>query len=141
MRMLRPGIDAQIAQLDPRQRPARQHALDRLLHHALGKFALEDRLGRALLDATDIAGVVVIDFLVALAPGQHRLGGIDDDDVVTAVDMGCEDRQVLAPQPHRDNGGEPADDHAVGVDHHPFLLDFGGLGRVSAHGFVYRPER
>ena len=45
-----------------------------------------------------IAGVVVIDLLVALAAGEHHLVGIDDDDVVAVVDMRGEGRLVLAAQ-------------------------------------------
>src|ERR1700675_2844693 len=73
MRMLGAGIDAQIAELHPAKRPARNHALDRLLDHALGKAALEDRLGGTFLDAADETGVIVIDLVVALAPGEHRI--------------------------------------------------------------------
>src|SRR5271156_3135191 len=82
MRMLRPGIDAQIAELYAAKRPARNHALDGLLDHALGETALEDGLRRAFLDATDEAGVLVIDLVVALAPRQHGMRRIDDDDIV-----------------------------------------------------------
>jgi len=41
VRMLGPGVNTQIAELHAPQWPARDHALDRLLHHALGKTALE----------------------------------------------------------------------------------------------------
>ena len=36
--------------------------------------------------------------------------------------------------------GEPADDEALGVDQHPFLLDFGGLGRIglAVHGVKFQ---
>ena len=43
--------------------------------------------GAALLDAADIAGVVVIDLLLELLAGQHHLGGVDDDDIVAAIHM------------------------------------------------------
>src|ERR1700722_7364594 len=80
VRMLGSRIDAQITELNAAERPARDHALNGLLHHALGETALEDRLGGTLLDATDEAGVVVIDLVVALASGQHSMRRIDDDD-------------------------------------------------------------
>src|ERR1700722_16305578 len=73
--MLWAGINAQVTELHPAERPARDHALDRLLHHAFGKAALEDRLRGAFLDAADEAGVIVIDLVLALAPGQHRMRG------------------------------------------------------------------
>src|SRR5215217_5977328 len=85
VRMLRPGVHAQVTKLHAAKRTARNHALDRLLDHALGKAALEDRLSRALLDAADEAGVIVINLVVALAPGEHHVSRVDDDDVVAAI--------------------------------------------------------
>ena len=67
-----PLIDAEIAELGASERPVRQHALHRLLDDALGELALEDRARRALLDAADEAGVVVIDLLLALAARSAR---------------------------------------------------------------------
>ena len=96
-----------------------------------GKRALEDRLGRPLFDAADIAGVVVVDLLVALAPGEHHLVGVDDDDVVAIVHMRRERGLVLAAQARRDDGSEPPDDEAFGVDQKPLLLDVGRLGRMG----------
>ena len=119
--------------------PARQHALDRLLDDALGETSFEDRLGGALFDAADVAGVMVIDFLVPLVAGEHHLLGVDDDHIVAVVHMGGERGLVLAAQPHRDNGREPADDEALGVDEKPFLLDVGRFGRMglAEHEFEF----
>ena len=128
VRMVGAGIDPQIAELALAERPARQHALDGLLDDALGKLSFEDRARSALLDAADIAGVMVVDLLLALSAGQHDLVRIDDDDVVAVIDVRGEGRLVLAAQPHGDDGGEPADDQPVGVDHDPLLLDLRGLG-------------
>src|SRR5947199_10859921 len=102
----------------------------------LGNFSLQDRAGRALLDAADITGVMAVDLLLALPAGEHDLLGIDHDDVVTVIDMRRVGRLVLAAQPQRDDAGKPADDEAGGIDHHPFLLDIGGLGRKALHDRV-----
>src|SRR6202021_966721 len=99
--MLGPGIDPQIAELHAAKRTTRNHALDRLLNHTLGKPAFEDRLCGALLDAADESGVIVVDLVVTLAPGQHDMGRVNDDDVVTAIDMRRISREVLAAQPAR----------------------------------------
>src|SRR5580704_18435838 len=88
MWMLRPAVNPQIAELHAAKRPARNHALDGLLDHALGETALEDRPCGALLDAADESGVIVIDLVVTLAPGEHRMRRVDDDDMVAAIDMG-----------------------------------------------------
>ena len=138
VRMLGAGIDAKIAELDAGQRTARQHPLDRLFHHPLRKLALEDGLRRPLLDAADKAGVMIVDLLVALLAGQHDLVGVDDDNVVTVVDVRRVGRLVLAAQPHGRDGGEPADHEAGGVDQNPFLLDLGGFGRICGHGESFR---
>src|SRR4051812_23743681 len=68
-------VDAEIAELSASERPMGQHALHGLLNDALGELALEDRAGGALLDAADETGVVHVDLLLALAPGQNDLLG------------------------------------------------------------------
>src|SRR5262249_56000453 len=104
MRMLGAGIDAQIAHLDAAERTARDHALDRLFHHALGETALEDLFGGALLDAADEAGVLVVHLLLALAAGEHAMRALDDDDIGAAIDMRRAGRNMPpapAHAPHR----------------------------------------
>ena len=71
--MLRTGIDTQISKLHATERPARDHALDRLLHDALGETPLENLPRSPFLDVTDIAGVLVIDLLLTLAARQNRM--------------------------------------------------------------------
>ena len=50
--------------------------------------------------------------------------------------MRCVGRLVLAAQPQRDDAGEPADDQAGGIDHHPLLFDVGGFGRKGIHDCI-----
>src|ERR1700731_127447 len=133
VRMLRPGVNAQVTELHAAQWSTRNHALDGLLDDALGKTAFEDRLGRTLLDAADEAGVVVIDLVVALASRQHGVSRIDDDDMVAAVDMRCVGRKVFAAKSYRDQGSEPADHRAFGVDQHPLLRHLGWFRRKRFH--------
>src|SRR3990172_9002817 len=70
VRMLRPCIDAQIPELLPAERTARQHPLHRLLQHPLGMLAVENLFGGAFLDAAGIAHVPIIDIFGALARRQ-----------------------------------------------------------------------
>ena len=63
--------------------------------------------------------------LVGLAGGQDDLVGVDDDDVVTGVDVGREDRLVLAAQDVGDLGGQAAEHQALGVDDVPGAGDVG----------------
>ena len=74
--------------------------------------------------------MVVVDLLLALAAGEDHLVGVDDDDVVAAVDMGRVGRLVLAAQPHGDDRGEPADDEALRIDQTHFLSTSAGFSEV-----------
>src|SRR5262245_52391558 len=137
--MFRTRIDAEVSKLNAAQRSARQHALDRLFDDALGETPLHDRFRRTVLDAADEAGVVVIDLIIALPPRQHGLGGIDDDDIVTVIDMRRIRCLVLSTEAQCHDGCKPADHEPRGVDGHPFLFNVGSLGRVSLHGLF--PEK
>src|SRR3981189_1736596 len=86
VRMLGPGVNAQVTELHAPERPARNHALDGLLDHALRKASLKDRLRGAFLDAADKAGVIVIDLVVALAAGEPRMRRAADGDGAPRVD-------------------------------------------------------
>ena len=78
-----------------------------------------------------VAGVLVIDFLVELAAGELHLAGVDDDDMVAAIDVRGEARLVLAAQDVGDDRRQAADDQPVGIDQMPFLLDLSRLDRLG----------
>ena len=65
MRMLGAVVEVQGAHLVAAERAARDHALDGFFEHALGETTLEDLAGGDLLEAARIAGVLVIDLLLA----------------------------------------------------------------------------
>src|SRR5262245_59924813 len=77
------------------QGAALQHALDRQLDSALGELAVENLARGGLLDAARVAGVAVVDLVRRLIAGEDDLLGIDDDDVVAAVDVRGVDWLVL----------------------------------------------
>src|SRR5947208_17120036 len=110
VRMISTAIDAEVAHLDATERTTRDHALDGLLEHALGVLALEDLARGALLDVADIASVLVVGLLLALAAGEDRMLGVDDDNVVAAINVRGVGREMLAAQAHGDDGGETTDD-------------------------------
>ena len=110
VRMLGALVDAQVAHQLALERTAREHALDGLVDDALGVLAVHDLAGRALLDATGIAGVVVVDLVFVLGAGEDDLVGVDDDDVVTAIDVRRVDGLVLALEAGGDESSEAADD-------------------------------
>jgi hypothetical protein len=70
---------------------------------------------------------------VGLAVGQHDLLRIDDDDVVTGIDVGGEDRLVLATQDAGDLGAQTTEHHALGVDDVPGAGDLTCFRAVRAH--------
>ncbi len=91
-------------------------------------------MGATFLDTSGVARMTVIDLLLALAAGESHLLGIDDDDIVTAIEMRREQGLVLAAQAIGDNGGKAPDDQAVGIDQDPFLVDFRGFCGIGFHG-------
>src|SRR5690606_32175063 len=121
MRVLGTGVDAQVLHLATAERAARDHALDGLLDDALRKAALEDLASGALLDAARVTGVPVVLLVGVLTAGQDDLVGVDDDDVVTVVDVRREGSFVLAAETVGDDGCQTAEDNTLSVDQHPLL--------------------
>ncbi len=60
---------------------------------------------------------------------MHLLS-VDDDDVVTDIEVRRERRLVLAANDSRDLGREPAKRQSLGVDDVPATLDLGSLWNV-----------
>ncbi len=96
-----PSIDVQFTHLLAAQRRAANHALHRLNDDALGMLAVQNLTGDALFDATRIAGVPVVHLVRALTPCHLHLFGVDDDDVVAAINVRRVYRPVLSAQAHR----------------------------------------
>src|SRR5262249_52134898 len=65
--------------------------------------------------------------------GQGDLVGVDDDDEVTAVDVGGERRLVLAAQQVGCRDGKAAKHHVRGVDDVPRPRGVTRLGRIGGH--------
>ena len=88
VRMLGALVDAQIAEL-LRGRAARAAACAAPPSRPRAPGKRPSRMDFAVrsLMPPMIAGVVVVDLLLALAAGEHHLVGVDDDDVVAVIDM------------------------------------------------------
>src|SRR5690606_14062948 len=136
VRMVSTGIHAQVLHLAASKRPARDHALNCLLDHALWETTLEDVARSALLDAARMTGVPVILLVFVLAAREGDLVRIDDDDVVAIVNMGREGWLVLATQTVCNESGETTDNQTFGVDQDPLLRYFCRLLRKGFHGFA-----
>ena len=118
-----------------------QHALDDL-HvqgvHTLAQVFLLLALGLQLGGgaealATGIAGVANILVFGPLLAGHFALVGIDDDDVVTTVNMGSVVGFVLATEDLSHLRAQATQDLVGSINYHPFLLN--GIG-VCRNGFV-----
>src|SRR5690625_715968 len=144
VRVVRAGVDLELLQLLAAEGVLREHAADRLLDGALGE-ALEQLRVADGLEPARVPGVAVGDLVLALAPGQGDLRGVDDDDIVTTVDVRGEARLVLPTEQGGDLRRQSAEDDVGSVDDVPALLDVAGLRCVRAHGrslrFSHRGRR
>ena len=106
-----------------------QHAAHGQTHGQLG-LLLHETVIAGLLQAAGIAGVSAVILLLKLLAGQDRLLGVDDDDVVAALNMrGVIDLQLAAQQVGRESGGL-AQGLAGSVDNVPLADD----GVLVQHG-------
>ena len=97
MRMLSTLVQVQTGHAVTAQSVLGQHALDGDFHSVVGAV-LHHGTSLGLLQAADPAGYTVVDLLLCLLAGQNSLVGVDNDHVVTAVNVGSEVDLVLAAQ-------------------------------------------
>ena len=74
-----------------------------------------------------------VDFIGHLGTGQANLIGIDDDHVISAVNVRSEVGFVFAANQACDLAGQPTEHFTLSVNHNPFLLHRFFVGR---DGFV-----
>src|SRR5690606_21789528 len=122
VRMLATLVDAKGTHLIPAKRAAWDHALNGLLENALRKAAFQNLVRALFLDAAGITRVAIIDLVGHLLAGEADLLGVDDDDIVTAIDMRGEARLVLAAQDIGDERRDATNHQPVGIDQMPFLF-------------------
>src|SRR5262245_50887083 len=132
VRMRGPGVHAQLPHHLPAEATLGEHALDRLPHDLL-RVAGEQAPEALGLDAAGVSRVPPVPLALGLARADVELGGVDDDHVITSVDVRRPGRLVLAPQQRGDLGRETTEHGAVGVDDVPRALDVGGLGAECTH--------
>ena len=121
--------------LAAQQRPAAdavlgQHALDSQLHSQAGLLGHQG-LVLGLLQTADVTGVGAIILVDQLVTGQHSLTSVDDDDVVTSVNMGGVLNLVLALQQGSGSGSHAAQGLTGGVQDVPFAFNGLVLGHES----------
>src|SRR5205807_9050131 len=79
------------------------------------------------------AGVVIIDLVGELAPGDADLVRVHHHDVVAHVDVRAVIGLVLALQAVRDLGGKPSESLVARIDDEPVAADTAGLGEYGFH--------
>src|SRR5690606_28698475 len=122
-------VEVQSLHLHAAERATWNHALNSLLKHALREAAVENLSSGDALDTAGIAGVTVVGLFVALLAGEHHLVGVDDDNMVTAVNVRGVAWLVLAAQNVGDDRSHAADHQTFGIDQMPILVDLGRLNR------------
>ncbi len=125
-------IDLELAELGATEAGLGDHAPDGALDEEDRTTIADDAWGLDLL-AADVAGETGVDLGVLLVTGQDNLVSIDHDDKIAGVNVGGENRLVLAAEEACSLNSDLAEDLALGVDHIPLALDFMRLGGKRIH--------
>ena len=131
MRVLATGVHMQVTQLGALERATRDHALNRLDYQMVGVVAFTALAHGAGLDPTGITRVVVEQLLLFLTAAQGYLFGIDNNDMVAAINVRGELRLVLATQAQSNDDGKTTQSETFGIDQDPVLRHLRGLQRES----------
>ena len=97
-------------------------ANDGMTHGEFGLFSNQLAV-LGFFQATNVTGMMVVHLLIQLLAGQHDLGSIDDDHVITGIHMGSVDGLVLATQDVGNLAGQAAQHHAVCINDIPLALN------------------
>ena len=130
--MLAGRVDLQLLEHRVTEWALGQHAFDRNLERAGGESRLHFRK-RGRVYAAGIGAVTVVDLAFRLVARDAKLSDIDHHDIVAGVHVRGKLRLVLASQPARDFGGEPAEHFAARVDNIPVTLNVVGFGGECSH--------
>ena len=110
----------------------RDHALDSVGHGQIAvlshQLAVLD-----LLQAADELAVGDVELLLGLLAGQDSLVAVDDDNIVTAINVGGVVNFLLAAQQNSSLSSDVAQALAGSVEQIPLALDLSGLYESSAH--------
>ena len=127
MRMFASGIHLQVAQQRLAQTCTGQQALDGLFEDELGLLTqVIGRSGVAL--AAGITRVTDVHLVRHLLARKLHFVSVDDDDIVTAVNVRSEARLVLTAQDLGYLRSKPTHHRVRSVDQHPFLGDRRSVG-------------
>ena len=129
------SINLELAELGAAEACLWDHAPDSALHEENWTTLANDPRSFYFL-STDIAGEAGVNLGSLLGAGEDNLVSVDDDDKIARVNVGGENRLVLAAEEARGLNSDLTEDLALGVDHIPFALDFMRLGGKRLHVLV-----
>src|SRR5579864_150772 len=140
--MVAAGEYVKLAKHGSAERILREHALDGNLDGSLGML-VEQLLERDRLDTADVAGVVVVDLIGELPPGNADLASVHHHDVITHVYVGAVVRLVLTLEAVCNLRGQTSERFAFGINQIPIAADAAGFGEdgPGRHGSVRRDRR
>lgn len=79
------------------------------------------------LESARISGVIGVGLVFHLVAGEHDLLRIDDDDMISGIDIGGESRFMLASQQGGDLRRQAAECLSLGIHQEPFPSDISWL--------------
>lgn len=117
------------------ERALGQHALDRDLNCTL-RVLFQHLSKRNALDAANSAGVMEVQLVGQLRACNGNLLGIDDNDVIAAINVRRVGSLVLATQAHGQRGGQAAKRLSRRIDDEPIAAHRLGLFKNRVHGIL-----
>jgi hypothetical protein len=97
VRVLSTCVDFEVTQLCSAERPAREHPLDGESNDVFWMTVSKLRSGRAL-EAPYVSSVSVVHFVAPLFTCERDFISINDDDIVSIIDVRSKSRLVLAAE-------------------------------------------
>ena len=85
------------------------------------------------LETTDVTGVMIVDLLIQLLTGKDCLGGIDNDNEFTAINMGGELRAMLTTENVSSFYCNTTEGFVSRIDNEPSAFHSVRISHVSGH--------
>ena len=124
MSMIWPRINVKLFHLRPAKRVARDHTLNSFNHYTLRMLPIQNFVRGPAFDTARVTRMPIISFITSLVASETNFLSVNNDNIITAIDMRCEQWFMLATKSHRHNASKTAKNQAFGVNHEPIPLNF-----------------